>query len=209
MIIEASIFEQIPVGDQKNFSYLFAEKTSRNAAIFDPAWDLPLLLSRIEYNELKLQVIVNTHAHFDHIEGNEELKRLTGARVIMHKSSRETKDQGVSDGDEIKLGKETIMKFIHTPGHTPESMCIQLDQFGLVTGDTLFIGECGRVDLKGGDANLMYDSLEKLKALDPRLVVYPGHDYGAKKSTSLKEQIESNYTLAKRSRQEFLKFMKD
>jgi hydroxyacylglutathione hydrolase len=203
------VFEQIPVGSHKNFSYLLGENVSKKAVIFDPAWEVELLMSKLAQNRFKLDYIINTHAHFDHIEGNLELKDLTGAKVIMHQSSLAPKDRGVSDGEEIVLGDQEILKFFHTPGHSPESMCVQIADFGLVTGDTLFIGECGRVDLPGGDANLLYDSFEKIRRLDPNLTVYPGHDYGKKKSTSLSEQLETNYTLAKRSREDFLKFMSE
>jgi hydroxyacylglutathione hydrolase len=209
MTEEKLIFEQIPVGSYKNFSYLFGDKVTRKAVIFDPAWEVEFLYSKLSQHGIELEYIINTHAHYDHIEGNREMKELTGAKVIMHKSSFAPKDRGVSDGEEVRISDRGVLKFMHTPGHSPESMCIQVVDFGLVTGDTLFIGECGRVDLPGGDANLLFDSFEKLRTLDPNLIVYPGHDYGKTKSSTLKEQLETNYTLAKRSREEFLKFMSE
>jgi hydroxyacylglutathione hydrolase len=203
------IFEQIPVGSQKNFSYLFGDSINGKAVIFDPAWEVDLFFSKLSEHGLTLEYIINTHAHFDHIEGNRKLKDLTGAKVIMHRSSLAPKDRGVSDGEELFISDRGVLKFLYTPGHSPESMCIQVVDFALVTGDTLFIGECGRVDLLGGDANQMFDSFEKLRRLDPKLIVYPGHDYGKTKSSSLREQLDTNYTLAKRSREEFLKFMRE
>jgi hydroxyacylglutathione hydrolase len=118
------------------------------------------------------------------------------------------KDRAVADNYNLSIGDRITLKFIHTPGHSPESMCIQINDFALVTGDTLFIGECGRVDLPGGDANLLFDSFEKLRSLDRSLVVYPGHDYGDKPSSTLGEQLEKNYTLQKMTREEFVKFMR-
>jgi len=203
------IFEQIPVGSYQNFSYLFGDSRSKKAVIFDPAWEVNRLLSRLSENGLTLVYIINTHSHFDHIQGNHELKERTGAKVIMHESSLAPKDVGVTDGEELFFGEYGRLKFLHTPGHSPESMCIQVQDFGLLTGDTLFIGECGRVDLPGGDANQLYDSFEKLRALNPELIVYPGHDYGKKQSSTLEEQLSTNYTLEKRSREEFLKFMSE
>lgn len=99
------------------------------------------------------------------------------------------------------------LKFIHTPGHSPESMCIQVNDRALITGDTLFIGECGRTDLPGGDASTLFDSFEKLRMLEPSLIIYPGHNYGNTPSSTLGEELKTNYTLAKRTRDEFVEFM--
>jgi len=201
------LFEQIPVGAYKNFSYLLGDKTTSQAVIFDPAWEIESLFSRLLDENLKLEYIINTHAHFDHIQGNPEVKKRTGAKVIMHESSLAMKDKAVAHNSTLSFGDKITLKFIHTPGHSPESMCIQINDFGLITGDTLFIGECGRVDLPGGDANLLFDSFEKLRSLDRSLVIYPGHDYGDKPSSSLGEQLEKNYTLQKMTREEFVRFM--
>jgi len=199
-------FEQIPVGSYKNFSYLVADERSKEAIIFDPAFEVEKLLTNLRKNGFRLRFIINTHAHFDHIEGNPDLASATGAKVLMHESSLAKKDIGVKDGEELNIGDVTL-RFLHTPGHSPESMCIIVNDSTLVTGDTLFIGECGRVDLPGGSANALYDSFEKIRLLDHSLIVYPGHDYGKKKSASLKEELETNYTLAPRSRAEFVTFM--
>jgi len=203
---ENIFFEQIQVGSYKNFSYIVGDKDLGLAVVFDPAFDVDGLYSRIVENKLSLKYIVNTHAHFDHIEGNAAMQEKTGAKIIMHESSKAKKNIGVKDGDALRIGKINL-RFIHTPGHSPESMCIVVDDFALITGDTLFIGECGRVDLPGGDAGELYDSFEKVRALNPNLIVYPGHDYGKTPSSTLAEQIKSNYTMAKRSKDEFVKFM--
>lgn len=199
-------FEQVPVGSYKNFSYIVGDKVSHLAVIFDPAWDVESLHSMIAADGFSLKYIINTHAHFDHIDGNLAMREKTGAQIVMHESSKAKKDIGVRDGDVLDIGKIKL-RFIHTPGHSPESMCIIVNDFALITGDTLFIGECGRVDLPGGDPEKLYESFERIRQLDPELIVYPGHDYGKTPSTTLKEQIETNYTLAKRSKAEFVKFM--
>jgi len=203
---ENIFFEQIHVGSYKNFSYIVGDKNLGIAVVFDPAFDVDGLYSKIVENKFSLKYIVNTHAHFDHIEGNAAMQEKTGAEIIMHKSSKAKKNIGVIDGDSLRIGKINL-RFIHTHGHSPESMCVVVDDFALITGDTLFIGECGRVDLPGGDAGELYDSFEKLRSLNPNLIVYPGHDYGKTPSSTLAEQLKSNYTIAKRSKDEFVKFM--
>jgi hydroxyacylglutathione hydrolase len=201
------LLEQVPVGSYKNFTYIVADRASGESAMVDPAWEIQSLLSRIRESNLHLKYILNTHAHFDHVQGNSEISQKTGAAIVMHQTSFARKDIGVNDGDQLMLGQNTRLKFIHTPGHSPESMCIQVNDFALLTGDTLFIGECGRVDLPGGDPSALYDSFEKIRNLNPDLIVYPGHDYGKTPFATLGEELRTNYTLARKSREDFVKFM--
>jgi hydroxyacylglutathione hydrolase len=203
------LFEQIPVGTYRNFSYLVADRESKEAVIFDPAWEVPKLLQKLNDNSLTLKYIINTHSHFDHVEGNSLLQKSSGAKIVMSNKSPMKMDFGVGDGEELALGTSVKLKFIITPGHSEDSMCIIVNNFALITGDTLFIGECGRVDLPGGDASKLFESFEKIRNLDSRLVVYPGHDYGPSSSSSLGEQLQHNYTLVQRTREEFIKFMKE
>ena len=105
----------------------------------------------------------------------------------------------VEAGEVLKVGNVSI-KVLHTPGHTPDSICLLVDSKKLITGDTLFVGECGRVDLPGGSAEKLYDSLfNKLMQLDDSIEVYPGHDYGPKPSSTIGEQRQTNYVLQHRS----------
>jgi hydroxyacylglutathione hydrolase len=101
------------------------------------------------------------------------------------------------------------VKVIYTPGHTPDSICLLVDNKKLLTGDTLFVGECGRTDLLGGNSRSVYDSLfTKLLKLNDDVEVYLGHDYGSKPYSTIGEERRSNYTLQPRSLAEFIEFMK-
>jgi len=116
------------------------------------------------------------------------------------------KDISVDDGDILKLGTTSI-KAIYTPGHTQDGICLLVDG-KLLTGDTLFVGECGRTDLAGSSVEDMYHSLlGKLLQLDDSIEVYPGHDYGATPSSTIGIERRTNYTLEKRTLEEFFEFM--
>ncbi|PIU59170.1 Zn-dependent hydrolase, partial [Candidatus Bathyarchaeota archaeon CG07_land_8_20_14_0_80_47_9] len=127
-------------------------------------------------------------------------------KVVAHKLSHVSKDVGVVDGDIVKVGTIGI-RVLHTPGHSPDSICLLCDN-KLLAGDTLFVGECGRTDMPGGNTRDMYDSLfDKLMKLDDKVEVYPGHDYGSKPSSTIGEERKTNYTLEKRTLEEFMEFM--
>ena len=200
------IVKQIPVGSMSNFTYIIADEKSKMAAVIDPSWDLEKVLDALKANDLKLQYIINTHTHFDHVLGNEQLATITGARIIMHKNSRLDKDLTVDDGDTIQLGDINI-KVIFTPGHSKDGMCL-LAENKLFTGDTLFIGNCVRVDLPGGSATELYESIfGKLMKLDDSIEVYPGHDYGSKTYSTIGDEKRTNHVLKPRTKEEFLLFM--
>jgi glyoxylase-like metal-dependent hydrolase (beta-lactamase superfamily II) len=113
----------------------------------------------------------------------------------------------LNEGDLITVGKINV-KIIYTPGHTVDSICLLVDNQKLLTGDTLFIGECGRTDFPGGNSKSMYESLfNKLLKLDDNVEVFPGHDYGCKPSSTIGEERMSNYTLQPRSLKDFIEFM--
>ncbi|MBI4258634.1 MAG: MBL fold metallo-hydrolase [Thaumarchaeota archaeon] len=198
------ILLQIPVGHMDNFTYVIGD--SGEALIIDPSWDLDKVLDETSKNGLKVVAMANTHHHFDHTKGNKELADRTGAKIYAHRSSALPKDVALDDGGEIPVGKIKV-KVLHTPGHTPDSVCF-LVQKNLFTGDTLFVDECGRVDLPGGSSEDLYHTFfDKLLKLDDNVVVYPGHDYGEKPYSTIGEQRKSNYTLKPRSREEFIRFM--
>jgi hydroxyacylglutathione hydrolase len=190
-----------------NFSYIIADDTTREAAVVDSSYNAGKIASILKAENLKLKYIINTHSHSDHTAGNAELRSMSSARIVAHKLSRVNADVKVDDGDIISIGSIQV-KVIHTPGHTPDSICLLVDNQKLLTGDTLFVGECGRTDMPGGNSRSMYDSLfHKLLKLNDNVEVYPGHDYGSKPSSTIGEERRSNYTLEHRSLSEFIEFM--
>jgi hydroxyacylglutathione hydrolase len=198
------LFKQIRYRSD-NFSYVIADEGTREAVVVDPSYNEDALTLFIKDQKLKLVCIIDTHGHQDHTAGNDDLKRSFGTKVVAHKLSKIQKDVSVVEGDVLKVGKVAI-KVLHTPGHTADSICLLVDG-KVLTGDTLFVGECGRTDLPGGNAGDMYRSLGKLKKLDGNVEVYPGHDYGSKPHSTMSEEKRTNYTLEDRTLKEFLEFM--
>lgn len=204
--VDSMIFLQLLTSHMQNFSYVIGDEKAGLAAVVDPAGEVDRILMEAEKRRLKIVYIINTHAHSDHTMGNHKLKSKTGAKTVMHEEARVEEDLSVRDGDEIVVGGLKI-KVIHTPGHTPEGICLLVDK-KLLTGDTLFVGECGRTDLLGGDPGQLYDSLfNKLMKLEDDMMVYPGHDYGAKPSSTIGYEREHNYVLRPRTKEEFVHFM--
>lgn len=200
------IFKQVAVGTFQNFSYIIGDEKTKTAALVDPAWQVDKLLKMCEDLGLKVLYVINTHSHHDHVEGNDLVVRLTGAKTIMHQKSSLRKDIAVKDGDIIEIGSLKV-KVIHTPGHCPDHISLLVDG-KLLTGDTLFVGECGRTDLAGGNPSDMYDSLfNKILPLQDTIEIYPGHNYGSKQSSTIGYERENNYTLKPRTREEFVRFM--
>jgi glyoxylase-like metal-dependent hydrolase (beta-lactamase superfamily II) len=201
------IFKQIKQrGD--NFSYIITDEITKETAVIDPSFNTEAITRIAKDNGLNVKYVIDTHQHWDHIAGNDGLRSAFGAKIVAHKLAKCFKDIDVEDGDVIKIGKVTI-KIIHTPGHTPDGVCLLVDG-KLLTGDTLFVGECGRTDLPGGSAEDMYNSLfQKLMKLDDDVEVFPGHDYGSKPHSTIGTERKNNYTLKNRTVAEFVEFMQE
>lgn len=190
-----------------NFSYIIADENNNDAAIVDSSFNSGEIIKILKDKNLNLKFIINTHGHSDHTAGNSELKSIFGAKIVAHKLSKVNFDIGVDDGDVVTVGK-IVLKVIYTPGHSIDSVCLLVDNKKLLTGDTLFVGECGRTDLAGGNSKSMYESLfNKLLKLNDTIEVYPGHDYGLKSSSTMGEEKKSNYVLQPRSIKDFIDFM--
>jgi hydroxyacylglutathione hydrolase len=200
------IVHQIPVGPMQNFSYILVDEDSAESIIIDPSWNLMELELIIKENNLKIKYIVNTHYHDDHTRGNEEIVTSTKAPIIQHESSTLKNDITVKDGDFIEFGNSKL-KVLHTPGHSPDSICLVGDG-KIFSGDTLFVGNCGRIDLPGGSASELYHSLfDVLHSLDDDLVLYPGHNYGSTEVSTIGREKMTNMIMQKRTEQQFLDMM--
>jgi glyoxylase-like metal-dependent hydrolase (beta-lactamase superfamily II) len=200
--------EQIRVGFD-NFSYIIYCPKSRKSAIVDPGFDASKALEFISCKNLDLKYIINTHYHSDHSSESKRIKNSIPSSIVASKSDGAKMDVEVditvSDGDRLKLG-EVHLDFILTPGHTPGGICILVDNEALLTGDTLFIGDCGRTDLPGGNLKQMFRTLrEKIMPLPDHLIVFPGHDYGNKSSDTLGNQKRTNKTLLAKNLNDFSK----
>ena len=190
-----------------NFSYIIADQETKQAAIVDSSYNADEIMKIVKTQKLQLKYVINTHGHSDHTAGNAELASIFGAKIVAHKQSKISPDLFVDDGDTIYIGKISV-KIIYTPGHTTDSICLLIDNQKLLTGDTLFVGECGRTDFPGGNSKSMYESLfGKLTKLEDDVEVYPGHDYGVKASSTIGEEKKSNYTLQPRTIKDFIEFM--
>ena len=196
------IFHQIDAGGDRNFAYLMADVAGGEAALFDPPPDPAAYLALLEKHRLALSYVVVTHGHGDHTCGAAAAKRRAGARIVAHPECPVDADIRPEDGSTLPLGSLTLA-FIHTPGHTADSMCI-LGGNKLVTGDTLFVGKVGGTDF-GDEARKEYESLHrKLMALDDAVEVYPGHDYGVRPSSTIGHERRTNPFLLRKSFESFI-----
>ncbi len=190
----------------QNFTYILEDEKTGEAVLVDPSWALDMVEQLITRNNLKIKYIVNTHHHFDHTIGNEAMAKATGAKIIQHESSTLKHDISVKDGDKIQFGDSEV-SVIHTPGHSKDSICLVGDG-KILTGDTLFVGNCGRIDLPGGSAKDLYHSLfDVLSKLDDNLVMYSGHNYGSTKTSTLGQQKTTNFVMQNRTEGEFVELL--
>ena len=196
-----------------NFVYLIGDRATRECVVVDPAWDVDGILDVVDSDGMTLVGALGTHYHPDHVGGTmfgftvEGMARLLERRPVkLHVNEHEAEGVRIvtgldesdlvrhSGGDVLKVGDVEI-RFVHTPGHTPGSQCFLVGN-RLVSGDTLFVQGCGRVDLPGGDPEQMYESLtQRLARLPDDTVLYPGHDYGPKPTSTIGEQKRENYSM--------------
>lgn len=198
----------VPVGLLSTNCYIIACNNTKEAAVIDPGDEAPKILEKINQYNLKVKYIINTHGHWDHIGANNALKLETKADILLHKDDvnmlqDEFKnlagylgvtdpvpdaDKLLADGEIIRISENISFEVLHTPGHTPGSICL-LSKDILFSGDTIFSGSIGRSDLPGGSYQTILNSVnEKIKNLPEHLEVYPGH--GPK--TNIKEEKENN-----------------
>ena len=199
----------------QNFVYVIGDESSKEAAVVDAGWDADKIIKIAEKEKLKINKIILTHSHFDHTQRVGELVDKTKADVYFHElefneikkyfKTNSSQIIKLKDNDELKVGKMKI-RIIHTPGHTPGSMCLFFDD-NLITGDTLFVGAIGRTDLPGGNPIKLFESLQKLKKLDDKTKIYPGHDYGETPFSTIGGEKKNNPYFMCRTKEEFLNLM--
>ena len=202
------IVETFTVGMLSTNCYLASSKETKEAILLDPGLDFSAeakpILDSISTGKLTVKYIVNTHGHDDHIKGNMLFQQKLNVPICIHsldehfiegtEKSKFPRNITLENGSIVKFGGENL-KVLHTPGHTPGSICLVGEKL-VFTGDTLFAGGIGRTDFPGGSMNEMRRSLEKLISLSDSLLVYPGHG----ETSMIGEEKRSNPFLDNRSK---------
>lgn len=205
------IYEQVLSGGDRNYSYIAGCEKTKQGVVIDPSPDPLPVYNRIKELGLNTLFIINTHAHSDHTGGNAFFVKETGAVVIVHEwTSAGNSDWGkirkVKDGETLNVG-DIVLTFIHTPGHTKESMCIQIEN-ELVTGDTLFVGKVGGT-YSGENTSKEFESLKKLMKFNPEIRIWPGHNYGDRPSSTIGEELKTNPFILRLDNFENFMWLKD
>ncbi|HPD56206.1 MAG TPA: MBL fold metallo-hydrolase [Smithellaceae bacterium] len=202
--------KQMQVGHMAVFAYLVGDKITGDALVIDPADNVEDIIHVAQQNKLRINYIVNTHGHVDHIGGNAEMKKLTGAKIIVHEADAimltatpaamlrmfgaaqsPPADILVKDGQTISTGNVEL-KVIHTPGHSPGGICLYTPGF-VFSGDTLFVEAVGRTDLPGGSWEIMCNAIKtKLFTLPEDTKVMPGHNYGRMPTSTIGHEKKYN-----------------
>lgn len=189
--------KQLELGPMQNFIYLLGDPDTREAAVVDPGWEVPTILGTLAADGYRLTHVFVTHSHFDHVMGLPALLKTQDLPVYVNRDDAASMDidptalKPVDSGDIIHVG-EVPIRLIHTPGHTPGSQCLLIDD-QLFSGDTLFIRACGRCDLPGGDPDALYRSLtHTLKKLDDRTILHPGHHYAEVPTSTIGQEKKDN-----------------
>lgn len=204
------VIKQMELGPMQNYVYLIANDLTKECAVVDPAWDVDSIRNEAKRSGYKITAALITHGHADHTNGIEDLLKTHDIPIYVseHEASfykpigENIRD--VKPNDQLKLGEVTI-DFLHTPGHTPGSQCF-VCHGNLVSGDTLFLDGCGRCDMPGGDAEVMYDSIaNKLMKLPNNTIIYPGHNYHHLHHDTLEQQKRTNPYMQASNLNHFLK----
>ncbi len=194
----------------QNFNVIITDGATGECAVVDPAFEVDRLLAECASRHWKPVAVLLTHTHHDHVNGADEMVRATGARLYVGAGEVEAARQaaptaaitGLSGGEKIAVGQSTI-EALATPGHTVAGTSY-LVAGAVMTGDTLFVGGCGRTDFPGGNPHILWSSLQKLAALPEETRVYPGHDYGATPTSTIAWECANNPYLVCKTEEEFI-----
>jgi len=209
------VLKQFTIGPMQNFGYLIGDAATKQAIVVDPAWSVPDIKRAAAEAGMTIAGLAVTHAHYDHTNAVASLLEGLDVPVYAHADEVAYARSGnsivgdlgrtvrtVEGSEKIRLG-ETEIEFLHTPGHTPGSLCLRVEDH-LITGDTLFIGGCGRSDLPGGNTALLFRTLQRIARLPGHLEVCPGHDYGDAPRRLLSEEIRLNPYLRLKDEEAFI-----
>jgi len=201
------LVEQIKIGGDRNFAYLVGDPSQRVACVIDPSYDPESTIKLARKNEYTISYVFNTHGHYDHTNGNDEMESLSGVPALKYKDKVPHTGLKIKDGAVLSLGNLKI-KILYTPGHTSDSICMLIGDC-LFTGDTLFVGKVGGTDL-GKQARQEYDSLHnKILKLPGDTKIYPGHDYGIAPMSTIATEKETNPFLLQPDFDSFLDLKKN
>lgn len=198
------VFEQIRSGGERNFGYLLGDRDAGVCALIDPSYSPEVFVERARDQGLTVTLIVNTHGHPDHTNGNEQARALTGAPVAGHQDLPAGADVTVADGQDLAIGSLRLRCF-HVPGHAADHLALYEPTWKLLfTGDLLFVGKVGGTQ-NDTDARTEWDSLQRLlNAVTDDTTVWPGHDYGARPSSTIALEKATNPFLMCGNADEFL-----
>lgn len=188
---------QILVGPMANFAYVIGDTATARAAVVDPGWEAETLVKAASDQGWTIEQVWLTHTHFDHIGALEELCAAVPLQAVFaheaevgHLPTVAPPIVTIREGVTLQLGAQRV-QCLHTPGHSPGGTCFLWDGH-CITGDTVFVGACGRVDLPGSDPQAMFASLRRLAELPPATQIYPGHDYGDARTGTIAREREHN-----------------
>jgi len=199
------VFVQIRSGGDRNFGYILGDRKARQCALIDPSYSPDAFVERAREQGLTVALIVNTHGHPDHINGNDRVVELTGARVAAHPACPAAPDIAIADGQDLAIGSLTLRGW-QVPGHSPDHLALYQPEYRLLlTGDLLFVGKVGGT-ANDADARTEWDSLHRLLSSVPDdATVWPGHDYGARPSSTIALEKATNPFLLCADVDEFLR----
>ncbi len=191
-------FKQLPIGGfDQNISYIIGDEKSQEVFLIDPD-NREMLMKQITSDQLKIKGIVLTHGHFDHVGIAPKLSAELNIPVYLHFDDKYLLRQEIKNLHDLSLIKSLKVgsleiKVIHTPGHAAGAVCLYAEN-KLITGDTVFVGRCGRTDIVGSNREKLNQSIQKIKKLPDHTEIYPGHDYGNTPFSTLgREKMENPF----------------